>query len=256
MQKIGLVGGIAWLSTVEYYRSICVQSEQRLRGRRRQGPLAMPEIIIESLDLHRAVAYIGRDESDKAWSQFDEYHRAALRRLEASGAEVAAIASFTAHHRLRHITRGIHMPVIDVFDIVARECVRVGARQALVLGTVATMNSSRLHALCAARGVNAAGPRTQATRRAVQRLIDRLHRGKDLQSAAHGIDDIVRHELTKQTNSAVILACTELPLAYPAALLRAAFRRGGKTYINATAAHVRALLDHADWPCRAGRSCR
>ena len=246
MKKIGLVGGIAWLSTVEYYRGICLQCEGRLRARRRHSPLAMPEIIIESLDLHRAVAYIGKDESDQSWARFDNYHRAALRRLEASGAKVAAIASFTAHHRLMHITRGIRIPVIDVFEIVARECARIGARQALVLGTTATMNSSRLRAVCAARGIDAAGPREQAARRSVQRLIDRLHRGKDLHTVGARIDDIVRHDVTKQPNSPVVLACTELPLAFPAALSRALFRRRGRTYINAMAAHIGALLDQAD----------
>ena len=246
LKKIGLVGGIAWLSTVEYYRGICLQCEARARTRRRQSALAMPEISIESLDLHRAVAYIGRNDSDESWAQFDEYHRAALRRLEASGAEVAAIASFTAHHRLRHIRRGIRIPVIDVFEIVARECVRIGARRALVLGTLATMNSSRLSALCSARGVAVAGPSTQAARRAVQRLIDRLHRGKESHSAGQRIHDIVQQDVSKQPNSPVILACTELPLAFPAALSRPVFRRRGRTYINATAAHVGALLDHAD----------
>ncbi len=248
MQKIGLVGGIAWLSTLEYYRSICEQSEQRLRARRRPGTLAMPEIMIESLDLHRAVGYIGSDETDQAWSRFDAYHRAALRRLEVGGAKVAAIASFTAHHRLRYITRGIHMPVIDVFDIVARECVRIGARRALILGTAATMNSSRLQAVCAARGVDAAAPRAQATRKAVQRLIDRLHRGQALHSAAEQIADIVRQAVMRQPQLPVALACTELPLAFPAARARAVFRWHGRTYINATAAHVSALLDRAGLP--------
>jgi aspartate racemase len=246
LKKIGLVGGIAWLSTVEYYRGLCLQSEQRLKVRRRHGVLAMPEIIIESLDLHRAVAYIGKDDSDEAWSQFDHYHRAALRRLEVSGAEVAAIASFTAHHRLTHITRGIHIPVIDVFDIVARECARIGAQQALVLGTVATMNSARLRAVCAARGVAAAGPREPAACRSVQRLIDRLHRAKDLHTCGQRIDDIVRREATRQPDSRVVLACTELPLAFPAALSGSVFRRRRRTYVNATAAHIGALLDHAD----------
>lgn len=245
MKKIGLVGGIAWLSTVEYYRGLCLQSEQRLRLRRRRSALAMPEIIIESLDLHRAVAYIGKDDSDQAWSQFDHYHRSALRRLEVSGAEVAAIASFTAHHRLTHIMRGIHIPVVDVFDIVARECARMGAEQALILGTVATMNSTRLRAVCAARGVDVAGPREQAARRSVQRLIDRLHRAKDVHTSGQRIDDIVRREVMRQPDSPVVLACTELPLAFPGALSGSVFRRRGRTYINATAAHVGALLDHA-----------
>jgi aspartate racemase len=247
LKKIGLVGGIAWLSTAEYYKGICLRSEQRLRSRERTGAPAMPELVIESLDLHRAVAYIGQDESAESWSRFDEYHRAALRRLEASGAQVAAIASFTAHHRLADIAQGIKIPVIDVFDIAARECWRAGARQALILGTAPTMNSARLRAVFAGYGVEAAGPKDKTSQKAVQRLIDELHRGNEFGVAGDRIDEIAARAVAaeKGVSPIICLACTELPLAF-ATQARALFRHLKRTYLNATAAHIHALLDCAE----------
>ena len=44
---------------------------------------------IESLDLNKAVSFLGIDDDEESWLQFDDYHRAALRRLEASGADFA-----------------------------------------------------------------------------------------------------------------------------------------------------------------------
>src|SRR5260370_1458752 len=89
MKKIGIVGGVAWLSTVDYYSGLCRRSEQWHLARNLQGVPSTPEMSIESLDLNKAISYLGIDDIEESWSQFDEYHRAALRRLEASGAEFA-----------------------------------------------------------------------------------------------------------------------------------------------------------------------
>ena len=95
MKKIGVVGGVAWRSTVDYYSEICRRSEQWHVSRNLQGVPSTPEMSIESLDLHKAVSYLGSDDDDdeESWLQFDDYHRAALRRLEASGADFALMAS-------------------------------------------------------------------------------------------------------------------------------------------------------------------
>jgi aspartate racemase len=56
------------------------------------------------------------------------YHRAALRRLEASGAEFALMAS-TPHHRYASIVRGIGIPVPNIFEVVAKESARSWPRR-------------------------------------------------------------------------------------------------------------------------------
>jgi len=76
---------------------------------------------IESLDLNRAFSYIGTIGDEESWEKFDAYHRDALRRLEASGADFAIIASNTPHHRFGAITSGIRMPVISIFEAVAKD---------------------------------------------------------------------------------------------------------------------------------------
>ncbi|HEX3685416.1 MAG TPA: hypothetical protein VHU83_22975 [Bryobacteraceae bacterium] len=95
MKKIGIVGGVAWPSTVDYYTAICQRSEQRHLVNHLQGAPSTPEMTIECLNLSKAVSYLGIDGDEESWSQFDDYHRAALRRLEASGAEFALMASNT-----------------------------------------------------------------------------------------------------------------------------------------------------------------
>jgi aspartate racemase len=88
MKKIGIVGGIAWLSTVDYYAALCRRGEELHLANNLPGAPSTPEICIESPDLNKAASYIGIDGNEASWSRFDEYHRVALQRLEASDADV------------------------------------------------------------------------------------------------------------------------------------------------------------------------
>ena len=240
MKKIGIVGGIAWPSTAEYYSEICRLSEL---SHRQSG---MPEMVIESLDHDRAVAYIGSEGDDGSWTQFDQYHRAALQRLEASGAEFALIASNTSHHRFPEIVRGVGIPVISIFEAVARECARAGASQVLILGTATTMGSARFREVFAAHGIEAAGPKDPETRALTINLSDELQHGKD-EAAAARISDIVERCCTQQFTAAplVCLACTELPLAFSGLNALPVFQSHGIFYLNSSAIHIRAAFEYA-----------
>src|ERR1700685_3862277 len=171
MKKIGIVGGLAWLSTVEYYSTICRQSEERHLAEHLQGVPSTPEMTIESLDLNKAVSYLGTDGDEESWSQFDEYHRTALQRVEACGADFAVMASNTPHHRFEAIVRGVWIPVISMLDVVAKESLRIGATKVLILGTALTMSSQRFREEFAKHGIEAAGPEDETTRSMTIRLI-------------------------------------------------------------------------------------
>ena len=55
MKKIGIVGGVGWQSTTEYYAELCRRSEQWHLARNPRDVPTMPEISIESLDLVKAM---------------------------------------------------------------------------------------------------------------------------------------------------------------------------------------------------------
>jgi aspartate racemase len=233
MKKIGIVGGVAWASTVEYYSEICRRCEEL-------SPPATPEISIESLDLGKAVSYIGNDAHEESWSQFDEYHRAALKRLEASGAAFALIASNTPHHRLEAIVRGVAIPVVSIFEAVAKESARIEAKQVLILGTALTMSSQVFRNEFAKYGIEAAGPNDDGTRSLTVALIKDLQLG-ELEGAAEQLGNIAK----SFSRNVVCLACTELPLAFPSQKQLPTFESNGILYINSTIAHVNAALNFA-----------
>jgi aspartate racemase len=250
MKKIGIVGGIGWRSTVEYYAEICRRCEEAHAARGGTGTPPTPEMAIESLILEKAFALLGRDEDEGSWAAFDEYHRAALKRLEASGAEVALLAANTPHHRLQSIVRGVGIPVVSILDAAAREASRMGARigtrKALILGTALIMQSAMMRKAFTKQGLDATGPAHEAERAATLQLIAELQGGQT-EGMAERVRSLARTAFAGQFRGSpmVVLACTELPLAFPEMRSRASFEAGGVVYINTTAAHVDALMEAA-----------
>jgi aspartate racemase len=243
MKKVGLVGGVAWRSTVEYYAEICRRNEELNASMGEQDRLSTLEMVIESLDLKTAISYLGREGDEISWEQFDGYHNQALRRLEASGAQVAAIASNTPHHRFEMITRGITIPVINLFDVVAQEGARRGIGHVLILGTVHTMRSSVFRHTFARYGIEADCPGDESTFSEITLLLSWLQSGRK-HDAARNIErlGLCSYEARFSGRPTVCLACTELSLAFPEYKDRGLFEAGSIRYLNTTALHVDAIL--------------
>jgi aspartate racemase len=246
MKKIGIVGGIAWTSTVDYYSGICRRCEQRQQARK-PGVLAhMPEIAIESLDLKTAFSYLGSDSDSQSWECFDEYQRTALRRLEAGGADFAVMAANSPHHRFDTITQGIKIPVINLLDVVAKAGSQVEAREILILGTALAMRSSKFRDAFSKYGIDAAGPAGETERAATVALVTELQLG-NLKDAADKVERIARVCFGERQSAgrAVYLACTELLLAFPDQKDSGTFQHRGILYLNSTALHIDAAFDFA-----------
>ena len=207
----------------------------------------MPEMSLESLDLRHAVALLGGEcDDDESWWRFDAYHRDALRRLAASGADFALMASNTPHQRFDSIVRGVGIPVLDLFELTAAESARHGAREVLILGTALTMGSPRLRAAFARHGIAAADPGDPAARAATLELIADLQRGR-LEGSTERLRRIAGTATarTTATTRVVCLACTELPLAFAERRFQPAFGDAGILYIDTSAVHIHAAFDRA-----------
>jgi aspartate racemase len=247
MKRIGIVGGVGWQSTMEYYSELCRRSEQWHLVRNPRDVPRMPEISIESLDLAKAISYLGSDDDEQSWSQFDDYHRRALKRLETNEADFALMASNTPHHRFEAIVRSIRTPVISILDEMAKESARIGAQQVLLLGTALTMRSPKFRETFAKYGIDASGPRDESLRAMTAELITDLQLGK-LERAAQRLAAVARLSLDENQfgdQPAVCLACTELPLAFAGMKQLPTFEYDGILFINTTAVHISAAFNFA-----------
>jgi aspartate racemase len=250
MKKIEVVGGVGWQSTTEYCSELCRRSEQWHLARNPREVPRMPEISIESLDLAKAISYLGSDDDERSWSRFDDYHRRALKRLETNEADFALMASNTPHHRFEAIVRSIGIPVINILDEMAKESARIEAGQVLLLGTALTMRSSKFRETFAKYGIEASGPLDESLRAMTAELITDLQLGKS-ESADQRLATVARLSLDENKfgdRSAVCLACAELPLAFARMKQFATFEYDGILFINSTAVHIGAAFNFAVRP--------
>lgn len=246
MKKIGIVGGVGWPSTMEYYRLICAGANDHFRRSGATPPLPTPPIAIESLVMSETRKLrAGPGEGDAAWARFDAAFRDALLRLQRSGCDFGIIASNTPHTRLPSICRGLDLPIISILDETARAACRSGATHALILGTSVTMRADDYSAVLLANGLKANGRLPDAVIERLQYLIDtEFYQGGSPAGRAELIEHC-RALVTDQERTAVLLACTELPLAFPEHADAAVFEVDGYRFINTTAVHAQAALAHA-----------
>ncbi len=246
MKKIGILGGLAWPATVEYYKAICLKSQDYHAGSNIPGPSPMPEMCIESVDINYSFNRRGRYGDEKSWQEYDAYFRSALKRLEDSGADFIIIASNTPHTRLDSITAGLNIPVLSIFEAVAEVCKRESVDEFLLLGTDPTMNSGAFPIYYEKRGIQALPPSDTSLQAMVLELIDELMQGGCKQGNSR-LDQVVNSspEMTGKNKKTACLACTELPLAFPGQEHLETFEHNGVLYLNTTIIHVNAAFRYA-----------
>lgn len=244
MKKIGIIGGLAWPSTADYYRIICAGANAHYRAHGHPAPLPTPPMTIEHLNMAETRAARGNPDGT-GWDRFDAILRAAFLRLQAAGCEIGIMASNTPHARLDAIREGVDLEIISIIEESARKAARLGLGKALVLGTSVTMQSD-LYAQALAKDGVEANARLPADRIAgVQRLIDEEFYEGATPAGRAGLLDLCREWAPDPGSTAILLACTELPLAFPDHSDDASFQAEGFTFVNTSAAHAKAALREA-----------
>nr|WP_245220558.1 MULTISPECIES: aspartate/glutamate racemase family protein [unclassified Ruegeria] len=132
------------------------------------------------------------------------------------------------------------MPILSIFDATAEATASTGVSNALVLGTTVTMQATNYADRLAAEGITANARLPDPEISEMQAMIDSEFYG--------GASDAARARLLAFCNkharpgTAILLACTELPLAFPKHLDDPVFEADGNLFINPSAAHVAAAL--------------
>ncbi len=246
MKKIGLLGGLAWPATIEYYRAICQMSQRYHSQLEFNGPSPMPEMCIESVNINYSFNRRGQVGDDSSWKEYDAYFNSALQRLEMNGVDFAIITANTLHTRLDAITRGIGIPVLSIYEAIANECKKHKISRFLLLGTEPTMKSNSLQEFMAKRDIDAFPPPEHELQAMVASLISDLFEGKT-ESGRVILKDVIesayKHKNTKQKS--VCLACTELPMVFYGKEQSATFVDGDVFYLNTTIIHAKAAFEYA-----------
>lgn len=243
MKKIGILGGVGWASTVDYYRAIAEGAGRYFAQSGHGSPLPVPPMTIESVTQARTRALRGVAGDEASWAGFDAVFRDALLTLERAGCDFGIIASNTPHARLHAIRPGVSMPILSIFDATSEATASTGASKALVLGTTVTMQATDYSDRLAKEGIAANDRLPKADIAEMQAMIDSDFYGGASANARARL--LAFCDAQAEPGTAILLACTELPLAFPDHLDDPVFEVDGHLFINPSAAHVAAALKEA-----------
>ena len=243
MQKIGILGGVGWASTIDYYRGIAEGAARFWSDRGRTSPLPVPPMSIESVVQAETRSLRGTPDDETSWAAFDDVFRQALLRLEQAGCNFAIMASNTPHARLHAIRVGVTLPILSIFDATAEVTAKTGTETALVLGTAVTMQARNYAQTLAPLGVQANDMLPAAAIDEMQAMIDTDFHG----GASNGAQARLLNycNANAKSGTAILLACTELPLAFPDHIDDPVFEHSGHLFVNPSAAHIAAALSRA-----------
>ncbi len=129
MKTIGLIGGMSWESSAEYYRLINQQVKARLGG------LHSAKILMFSLDF----AEIEKLQSQGKWDQAGEILIDAAQRLEKGGADFLLLCTNTMHKLAGDIQKNISIPLLHIADATGLEIKKTTIKKIGLLGTRFTM---------------------------------------------------------------------------------------------------------------------
>jgi len=129
LKTIGLIGGMSWESSIEYYRIINQSVQKRLGG------VHSAKIVMVSLDF----AEIEELQALGNWDEATKIMVDAAKRLEKSGADMALICTNTMHIMAEEVQNGINIPLLHIADATAKAVIDQGIKKIGLLGTRFTM---------------------------------------------------------------------------------------------------------------------
>ncbi|USU05642.1 aspartate/glutamate racemase family protein [Sphingomonadaceae bacterium OTU29LAMAA1] len=235
MRMIGLIGGMSWESSAEYYRII----NEEVRGC--LGPTASAHCLLWSFDFAEIEALQHAGE----WGILAERLADAAQRLEAAGAELLVICTNTMHRMADDVQRAIGIPLLHIADPTAERIVADGLRKVGLLGTAFTMEQDFYKGRLRERyGMDVIVPNVE-DRATVHRIIyEELVAGRVEASSRDAYREVIAR-LVAGGAQAVILGCTEI-------MLLVGRDDSPVPIYDTTTLHAIAAVDHALNGSRAG----
>ncbi len=198
MKKIGLVGGISWVSTIDYYRFINEGVNKKLGG------LNFAECIIYSLNFG--------DKQAVSWENAYILLLNACQSLKRSGADSIVLCANTAHLFADQLQTEIQMPIIHIGVETAKAINKQGFKKVGLLGTKFTMEMDFYSKKLEEFGLEVIVPEKQKTRDYIQHTVkEELGIGYINPETKTNYIAIV-NELVLQGAECIILGCTEIPM--------------------------------------------
>ncbi|WP_455381383.1 aspartate/glutamate racemase family protein [Salinispira pacifica] len=202
MRRIGIMGGMSWESSLEYYRQINELVQKRMGG------LCSARCIMDSVDFG-PVALLMEEEN---WDAISAVLKESARCLSAAGAEIILLATNTMHLLYDDIAAQAGAPMIHIGDSTGQAVREAGVATLGLLGTRFTMEKPFYADRLRSRyGIEVITPGEEERLDLNRIIFEELCRGEFSPDSTGRILHIIG-ELVERGAQGVALACTELPL--------------------------------------------
>ena len=206
MKTIGIIGGVGWSSSVDYYR-IMNEKVQNDLGGDHSARILMYSIEFGEFSKQERLAAAGN------WDPLNATMIDAARRLKAGGADFIVIASNTLNSRADDIEEKTGLPVLRIYDVTGAKVNKSGLKKVALLGTKYTMEEPFYRdALKEKYGIDVVTP-NQTERDYINKVIfDELVRNDIRNESRKRYVRIINRLVDEEGAQGVILGCTEIPL--------------------------------------------
>lgn len=201
MKTIGLIGGMSWESSAEYYRIINEEIKKKLGG------LHSAKCLLYSVDFKEIEHY----QSIGAWDKAGEALGQVARSLEKAGADFIVICTNTMHKVLGYIQEMITIPILHIADATAEQIIRQDIRSVGLLGTKYTMEQDFYKSRIASHAINVIVPDDDERELINNIIYQELCLGEIKQSSKNIYKKIINN-LVDRGAEGIILGCTEIGL--------------------------------------------
>ena len=225
MTTVGIIGGLGPESTIDYYRRI-------LEGWERVDPSTAPSIVIDSLDVRRALHLVERDRP-----ALIEYLLASLRRLAGAGVHFVAMTANTPHIVFDEVAARSPVPLVSIVEACAQEAQRRGLGRLALLGTRFTMDGPFYPTVCARYGIAVVPPKDADRTWVHERYVGQLLRGDFRDDTRREFISLVSRLRDEEGVDGIILGGTELPLLLSSPVI------AELPALDTTALHVDAIVN-------------
>ena len=202
MKKIGLIGGMSWESSLEYYRIINETVKKELGG------LHSAECVMYSVDFDE----IEKFQHQGKWEKLTKIMINCAQRLEKAGANLVIICTNTMHKMAEDVENNINIPLLHIADATAEKIKELGFKKVGLLGTKFTMEEDFYKGrLIEKHGIEVIIPNSKEMQIVHDIIYNELCLGEIKENSKERYKKIIKN-LTKKGAEGVILGCTEIPL--------------------------------------------
>jgi len=202
MKIIGLIGGISWVSTADYYKLINEGINEKLGG------LNFSECLIYSFNY----ADIKKNNENNDWDSTFNMLLKASQFLKQGGAEAIVLCANTMHFIADRLEAAIDLPIIHIATATAVEIEKQELKKVGLLGTRFTMELDFFKDKLLAKGIEAIIPKSEEDKDFIHTTIfEELGKGLVTDETKKRYLEIA-NQLIKDGAEGIILGCTEIPL--------------------------------------------